>query len=150
MKKRKVYLDTSVVGGYYDTEFEEDSKKLFQLFDQGVYIAVVSDTTLTELKNAPQRVQDLILKVPDSSIIRVEITKEMTELADLYVSEGIITPKYYDDALHIATACIAGIDVLVSWNFKHIVNLDKIHKFNSVNLREGYQVLEIRTPKEVL
>ena len=89
---------------------------MFQLFEQAIYTAVVSDTTITELKNAPQKVQDLILTVPPASIVRLQITSEMTELADLYINEKIITPKYYDDALHIATACVAGVDVLVSWN----------------------------------
>lgn len=54
------------------------------------------------------------------------------------------------DAQHIATATISRVDVLVSWNFKHIVNLEKIHGYNSVNLRLGYPILEIRTPIEVI
>jgi hypothetical protein len=66
------------------------------------------------------------------------------------MEEKIVSERYYSDALHIAVATVIGIDVLVSWNFKHIVNLDKIKLFNSVNLREGYSVLEIRTPREVV
>jgi hypothetical protein len=66
------------------------------------------------------------------------------------MDQKIVSQKYYGDALHIAIATVIGVDVLVSWNFKHIVNLDKIKLFNSVNLKEGYSILEIRTPREVI
>jgi hypothetical protein len=74
----------------------------------------------------------------------------MIDLADSYMKRNIVTTKYYADALHIAIATVLGVDVLVSWNFKHIVNLNKIKLFNSVNLQEGYPLIEIRTPKEVI
>jgi hypothetical protein len=66
------------------------------------------------------------------------------------MAEKIVSENYYSDALHIAAATVIGVDVLVSWNFKHIVNLNKIKLFNSVNLREGYSILDIRTPREVI
>jgi hypothetical protein len=74
----------------------------------------------------------------------------MIQLAERYMDQKIVSENYYSDALHIAVATIIVVDVLVSWNFKHIVNLDKIKLFNSVNLREGYNILEIRTPREVV
>ena len=74
----------------------------------------------------------------------------MIQLAEKYMEQKIVSENYYSDALHIAVATVIGVDVLVSWNFKHIVNLDKIKLFNSVNLREGYNILEIRTPREVI
>jgi hypothetical protein len=74
----------------------------------------------------------------------------MIQLAEKYMEQKIVSKNYYSDALHIAVATVIGVDVLVSWNFKHIVNLDKIKLFNSVNLREGYNMLEIRTPREVI
>lgn len=150
MKKQKVYLDTSVIGGYYDKEFKEHSEKLFELFIKGEYIAVISTTTITELEKAPEKVRNLLLTIPEENIVKIEITQEMIDLADMYLEESIVTTKYSDDALHIATASVSGMDVLVSWNFKHIVNLNKIKQFNAVNLREGYAILEIRTPREVL
>jgi hypothetical protein len=66
------------------------------------------------------------------------------------MDEKIINEKYRSDALHIAVATVSGVDVLVSWNFKHIVNLNRIKLFNSINLKEGYNLLEIRTPLEVI
>ena len=78
------------------------------------------------------------------------VNEEMVKLAEKYMEQKIVSEKYYSDALHIAVATVIGVDVLVSWNFKHIVNLDKIKLFNSVNLREGYSILEIRTPREVV
>ncbi|KZX12100.1 hypothetical protein MBFIL_12300 [Methanobrevibacter filiformis] len=71
-------------------------------------------------------------------------------MAELYLKNNIVSRKYSGDALHIAIATVISVDVLVSWNFKHIVNLDKIKKFNAVNLNEGYHILEIRTPKEMI
>lgn len=71
-------------------------------------------------------------------------------MAEAYLSEGVITKKSRVDAQHIATATTNRVDVLVSWNFKHIVNLERIHGYNSVNLKLGYPMIEIRTPTEVL
>ncbi|MDR1932213.1 MAG: hypothetical protein LBQ57_05220 [Spirochaetales bacterium] len=79
-----------------------------------------------------------------------DVTEEMLELTEKYMDEKIVNENYRSDALHIAVATVLGVDVLVSWNFKHIVNLDKIRLFNSVNMREGYNILEIRTPQEVI
>jgi len=71
------------------------------------------------------------------------------ELAAAYVAEGAIGTRMRADALHIAVATVARVDVLVSWNFKHIVNLTRIHAYNAINLKNGYPILEIRTPREV-
>jgi len=78
------------------------------------------------------------------------VNDEMLKLAEKYMEQKIVSENYYSDALHIAVATVLGVDVLVSWNFKHIVNLDKIKLFNSVNLRERYSILEIRSPREVI
>ena len=71
-------------------------------------------------------------------------------LAETYLKEGVVSEKSRVDAQHIAIATINRVDVLVSWNFKHIVNLERIHGYNSSNLRLGYPILEIRTPIEVM
>jgi hypothetical protein len=76
--------------------------------------------------------------------------EEAEYLAGAYLKEGAITRKFYEDALHIAIATINKVDVLVSWNFKHIVNLDRIKMYNGVNLKHGYIILEIRNPREIL
>jgi hypothetical protein len=80
----------------------------------------------------------------------VEITKEVLELADRYIAERVIGNASLNDARHIATATGYRVDVLVSWNFKHIVNIERIHGYNSVNVRLGYPQLEIRPPLEIL
>ncbi len=88
--------------------------------------------------------------VPEEHIEALWLNVEAMELAEAYVFEGVIGERMRADAQHIAIATVARVDVLVSWNFKHIVNLYRIHGYNSVNLRMGYPTLEIRTPREVL
>jgi hypothetical protein len=88
--------------------------------------------------------------VPKDHIEFIEFTEEANDLANTYLQEGVVSKKSRVDAQHIATATISRVDVLVSWNFKHIVNLERIHGYNSVNLRLGYPILEIRTPIEVI
>ena len=78
------------------------------------------------------------------------VSSEALDLADAYQQRAILTPKYYDDGLHIALATVAEVDVLVSWNFKHIVRFDKIRRFNAVNLERGYKPLAIYSPREVI
>lgn len=148
--RQRIYLDTSVIGGYLDVEFQEWSKKLFDEFKAGKKIAVISDVTLDEIENARQEIRDLLKLIPEESKEYVLNDEEAEELANAYLKEGAITKKFHEDALHIAIATINKVDVLVSWNFKHIVNLDRIKKYNGVNLKHGYTLLEIRNPREVL
>lgn len=147
---QRIYIDTSVIGGYLDIEFQEWSRKLFDEFKMGKKIAVISDVTLDEIENARQNVRDLLLLIPKDCKEYVFNDEEAEELANAYLKEGAITKKFREDALHIAIATINKVDVLVSWNFKHIVNLDRIRKYNGVNLKRGYQILEIRNPREIL
>jgi predicted nucleic acid-binding protein len=148
--KQKVYIDTSVIGGCFDKEFEEWSNRLFDDFKTGKKIAVISDLTLDELIDAPERVKNNFETIPDETIEILTSEKESRELADKYIIEKAVSEKYYEDALHIAIATINRVNVLVSWNFKHIVNLYKIRLYNAVNLKNGYNVLEIRTPREIV
>ena len=148
--KQRVYIDTSVIGGYYDDEFKEYSRALFQEFISGNKIAILSDITLAELNRAPKRIQKLVDKLPKKSVESVEMTREADELSEMYVEEGIVSKNDFVDAQHIALATIIHADVLVSWNFRQIVNLERIRKYNSVNIKMGYHTLEIRTPREVL
>lgn len=148
--KQRVYIDTSVIGGCFDKEFEEWSNLLFDDFLSGKRIAVISDITLDELSDAPQRVQDNFNTIPESFLEVLISDSESRSLADLYLQEGAVSMKYYEDALHIAISTISQVNVLASWNFKHIVNLDKIRLYNAVNLKNGFSFLEIRTPREIL
>jgi len=148
--KQRVYIDTSVIGGCFDQEFEEWSNKLFDDFKSGEKIAVISDITLDELTDAPERVQDNFKTIPDENVEIIIADNESQILADLYINERVVTKKNYEDALHIAISTINQVNVLASWNFKHIVNLDKIRLYNAVNLKNGYNILEIRTPREII
>ena len=148
--KQRVYIDTSVIGGCFDQEFEEWSNRLFDDFKSGNRIAVVSDITLDELTDAPQRVQENFASIPDDYLVILTSDTESRTLADKYIYEKAVPNKFYEDALHIAIATINQVNVLASWNFKHIVNLDRIRMYNSVNLKNGLPILEIRTPREIL
>jgi len=146
----KVYTDTSVIGGCFDKEFKEWSNALFQEFVNGSKQIMISDLTLQELELARQEVRDKVNEIPDPYRFMIVINDEAIQLAETYISEGALTNKSYNDALHIALATLNNSDVLASWNFKHIVNLDRIRLYNSINLRLGYRIIEIRTPREIL
>ena len=148
--KQRVYIDTSVIGGCFDSEFKEWSNKLFDDFKSGRKIAVISDITLDELSDAPVIVQDNFKKIPEKNIEILISDNETRKLAEQYILEGAVSRKYYEDAMHIAIATINQVSVLASWNFKHIVNLDRIRLYNAVNLKNGYPLLEIRSPREIL
>lgn len=148
--KQRVYIDTSVVGGYFDEEFKEATNGLFLRLERKEILFVVSDLLDLELLDAPKRVRELLHKYPASSFERVSLTKEAIKLADNYVSKKVVGKTSLEDCRHIALATIHKVDVLASWNFKHIVNLDKIKGYNSVNLRLGYSMIEIRSPKDLI
>ena len=110
---------------------------------------MLSDITLAELQDAPEQVRLLPATIPPASLELVNINTEQLTLADHYVNEGALSPKYRSDARHIAITSVLKLDTLVSWNFKHMVNFFRIRQYNSINLKFGYQTIDIRTPKEV-
>jgi len=144
----RIYADTSVIGGCFDPEFHEPSTALFRLFKNGLATLVLSDITLLELNEAPSAVRKALDAVPAAFRELIEFSEEASDLARKYLSEGVLDESKWVDAQHIALATISRVDVLVSWNFRHIVNLQRIRGYNSVNLRAGYPLLEIRTPRE--
>ena len=148
--KKRIYIDTSVIGGCFDEEFAKWSNELMKEFKQGIKIAVISDVTYRELELAPNRVKNKLNEIPKKNIEYVITQSEAEELAELYIKEEAITEKYYEDAVHIANATVEMVHALSSWNFKHIVNLDRIKKYNGVNLKNGYSMIEIRSPREIL
>ena len=145
-KIMSLFLDTSVIGGYFDKEFEQDTQRLFENINEGKYIAFISDLIDDELLNAPQKVKDVLKKFYYKTI---KVTPECKSLADEYIKENVVGKTSKDDCVHIATATINNIDILVSWNFKHIVNVQRIRGYNSVNIKKGYKHLEIRSPKDM-
>ena len=148
--KPRLYFDTSVFGGVYDEEFEEISTLLFEKVRLGQIICVYSDLSETELQKSPQRVRDFFASLPKEYLQYVEVSEESYQLAQKYLDEKVVGKTSADDCRHIATATINKVDILVSWNFKHIVNVFRIRGYNSINLRCGYSQLDIRSPKEIV
>lgn len=146
----RIYIDTSIVGGYYDDEFKEFTIMLFQRLINNEVVFVVSDLLDIELINAPQHVRDHLLQYPEDKFERIQLTEEAIKLADIYVNERVVGKSSIEDCRHIAIATINNVDILASWNFKHIVNIDKINGYNSVNLKYGYSTLEIRSPRDLI
>ncbi|SDF27874.1 hypothetical protein SAMN05421636_1482 [Pricia antarctica] len=148
--KQRIYIDTSVVGGYFDEEFKEDTCEFFKRLEGNEIIFVVSELLDLELIGAPENVRELLHKYPTDKFERLELTEESIKLADKYIAEKVVGQTSLVDCRHIALATINKVDVLASWNFKHIVNLDRIKGYNSVNLKLGYQMIEIRSPKDLI
>ncbi|MEX2478795.1 MAG: hypothetical protein WD357_10180 [Gracilimonas sp.] len=146
----RLYLDTSVFGGYFDPEFELWSKILFDRIKEGKHILMYSLMTDNELSNAPEPINKLIIEIPDKQIEIVDINEQVLNLADQYIAEKVVGKTSRADCIHIALATINVADILVSWNFKHIVNINRIRGYNAVNTEIGYPKLEIRTPREIL
>jgi len=150
MLRPRIYVDTSVIGGCFDEEFEEYSNQLLDEFVSGRKIVIVSDVVLLELEGAPDNVRGVLADVPSENIEYVSLNEESIQLADSYLKDGVVAESSISDARHIAIASVERVEVLVSWNFKHIVNINRIHLLNSVNIKLGYPLLEIRSPREVL
>jgi len=150
MKRLRIYLDTSVFGGYFDEEFAEATRKLFDEIRAGRYILVLSSTNLEELNLAPDKVRRLINDIPSEVTGVVTLSDEIEDLRDAYIEAGVVGSASFFDAEHIASATVANVDLIISWNFKHIVNFQKIRGFHAINLLKGYNCIPIHTPIEVI
>ena len=150
MKTPRIYLDTSVLGGCFDPEFAEWSNGLMEDFRAGLFIPVLSDWLATEISRAPQRVRDVHHELLGLTAQQtVTVSTDALNLLAAYEAHSVLGPKYRGDMLHIALATVSEVDLLVSWNFKHIVRFDKIRLFNAANLEQGYKPLVIHSPREV-
>jgi predicted nucleic acid-binding protein len=149
MKLQRVYTDTSVIGGCFDSEFESWSEGLMQDFRLGLLLPVVSVVVAAEIEPAPEPVREQFAELMRMGAEVLDLGDEVRDLATAYAEREILPPKFSNDALHIALATVGGVDVLVSWNFKHIVRFDKIRLFNAVNLEHGYKPVQIYSPREV-
>lgn len=150
MKNLRIYLDTSIIGGCFDEEFREWSNKMIKEFKIGLYIPVISDLTIDEVRKAPLFVQNVLSELIDFGCEMIQESEESIELAQKYLKEEILSNNFDNDARHIAVATINNVDIIISWNFKHIVHFEKIRQFNSINIREGYKPIEIYSPREVV
>lgn len=147
---RTVYIDTSVIGGKFDNEFKLWTNLFFDAVVRGEYMIAVSEILKSELEGAPERVKNYLSKIPEDKKIQISFSEESEILAQLYIKEKIVGFASLTDCRHIATATVNNIEIGASWNFKHIVNLNKIRLYNGINVKEGYRTLEIRTPREIL
>lgn len=150
MKKQRIYLDTSVYGGYYDDEFEEFTKPLFERINSGEFTIIFSTMLEPELEFAPEKVCKIVRSIETEDTEFVEETDIAVELATEYITENVVGKTSYPDCLHIALATINQADILISWNFKHIVNVERIRGYNSINIKNGYKQLDIRSPRELM
>jgi len=146
--KQRIYIDTSVFGGHFDEEFKEHTIPLFERIKQGEFIILFSSVTQEELEDAPEKVKALVKGLRVERTEFIDISDEAIDLATLYISEKVVGKTSYADCLHIALATIHRADFLVSWNFKHMVNIERIRGYNSINIKSGYRQLEIRSPRE--
>lgn len=148
--KQRFYIDTSVFGGLFDKEFEEETILLFEKVKLGQVVCVYSNLTESELSGAPLKVRSYFEELKDDQKEKVQVTPDVLKLAETYINEKVVGETSLDDCIHIAVATIYKVDLLVSWNFKHIVNVYRIRGYNAVNLRLGYPSLNIHSPKEIV
>ncbi len=146
--KQRIYIDTSVFGGFYDEEFSEHTVPLIARIKNEEFILLFSTVTQHELENAPNNVKALVKSIKANNTEFLETTNEAIDLATEYILEKVVGQTSFADCLHIAMATINRADFLVSWNFKHIVNIQRIRGYNSINIKNGYRQLEIRSPRE--
>lgn len=150
MKKTiRVYADTSVFGGLFDEEFQEASRRFFDLIKAGDFRLVISSAVSDELYEAPEQVRGFFYDLAPHVEI-VEIEDVAIDLQMAYLAANIVGSRWETDALHVAMATVSDCRAIVSWNFKHIVNFRRIPLYNGVNMAHGYPTIGIHTPQEML
>lgn len=149
MKIPRIYIDTSVIGGCFDDEFYIWSNALFDDIQKGLFRPMISSIVEEEIEAAPDQVRKKYYELLSMSAEILSPDKQAFELMRQYSKHDIISIKFRNDMLHIAVATVAEADILVSWNFKHIVRYDKIQQFNAVNIENGYRTIAIYSPREV-
>ena len=148
MRTVRVYVDSSVIGGAFNTRIAEATKPFWDTFFHGEIIIIASDVLEDELRKAPQRAQDFYADLPPSQIEKIVSTDESDTFAERYIVDGVVSKESLDDCKHVAMATLAGADVIVSWNLKHMVKQSEEYK--KVNAKLGYPRINIQTPdKEI-
>lgn len=149
-KKKRIYLDTSVLGGCFDHTFERSSLLLIERAAQGDVELLISNVVLEELTFAPLLVRKFLKSLPKHSCIMVPVSPAARFLGQRYLAEGVVPLRCAADALHVAVATAASADLVASWNFKHLANVDRVRGFNRVNIIEGFPIIDIRNPSEIV
>ncbi|HMD70869.1 MAG TPA: hypothetical protein VKF41_05970 [Bryobacteraceae bacterium] len=133
----RVYADTPVFGGCHDEEFKAESVRFFDAARQGKFVVVVSNVTLDELELAPDAVRGVLAGLPPDRVEIVGTCPESDGLRRAYLEAAVVGPASSNDAAHIAVATVSGVDLVVSWNFKHIVHFEKTGRYEGVNSLRG-------------
>ena len=145
----RVYADTSVFGGVFDVEFATPSQAFFRQVRNGSFVLVSSAVVRGELDGAPEEVSQLFQEMAAFAEI-AEITEAAIDLRQAYLAAGIVGPKCADDALHVALATVSACELIISWNFRHIVHHRKRRQYNAVNILQGFTAIAIHSPSEVI
>lgn len=145
----RIYADTSVFGGLHDDEFARPTREMFRQADAGALVLVTSAVVQAELEAAPERVRhEFESRLPRLEI--VDVTEGAIALQEAYMQAEVVAERWSNDALHVALATLSGCDAIVSWNFKHLVNMRRIRLYNQVNRSLGHREIPIHSPPEVL
>lgn len=154
MNRAKIYLDTSVISHLKaeDTpEKMQDTLMFWEEIKQGKYAILISDVTIEELTMCPQPKRTILFDFLNQiNFIEVEETEESVNLAENYIKYGVLSQKSLDDCRHMAIATMAECDFIVSWNFKHFVNIKTINKVQAVNKLLGFREVLILPPSMIL
>lgn len=154
MNRAKIYLDTSVISHLKaeDTpEKMQDTLMFWEELKQGKYAIIVSDVTIEELTRCPEPKRTILFDFLNQiNFIEVEETEESVNLAENYIKYGVLSQKSLDDCRHMAIATMAECDFIVSWNFKHFVNIKTINKVQAVNKLLGFREVLILPPSMIL
>ena len=154
MRKLKLYLETSVWNFCFADDAPEKKEATLQFFEQvkkGKYEIFLSEVVLSEIANAPEEKIILLMDlIKQYQPMKLEVNDEILNLAEKYIIESILPERAVNDSKHAAIATFFELDALISWNLKHLANLQKMEKINGVNLKEGFcKKLELITPMEV-
>ncbi len=151
--KLRFYLDTSVIGALCDPGPEERVAATRRLFDglrRDLWDGFVSVLVLEEVSRAPVSVRQTIeSELTKTPLLVLEESDASLALARAYIDSGAIPQQYEDDARHVAVATVNDVQVIVSWNFRHMVNVERKRRLNSVNVREGFPLIDLISPWEV-
>lgn len=154
MSKLKVYLDTSVISHLLQEDVPEkmaDTRQLWEMFKDGKYDVYLSTVTLEEVAGCPEPKRDKMYDYLEQiSYTPIEIIDDVSDIAQQIIDMGILTKKSYDDCQHIAAAVIYGCDCIISWNFRHIVNIKTIRGVRAITNLKGYKPIEILNPSVLL
>jgi len=150
MQKQRIYLDTSVISHLYAPDTPEkmaDTLRLWNLLETGKYDIVISEVVTLELEQCAKVKRQLLADFMQRiQYVEVESNNDSVALASKFIDFGILAEKSFDDCRHIAAALVSGCDIIVSWNFKHIVNPDTIAGTRKIAVAGGFQDIIICSP----